>query len=80
MIDDRNRPRFGKITAIYGARNPGLLIYKDELEVWGKRGDINLNVTVDKGDATWKGREGLVPTEVAPSSENAVTVICGPRS
>jgi sulfhydrogenase subunit gamma (sulfur reductase) len=81
MIDERNRYRFGKITVIYGARNPGLLIYKDELEAWGKRDDINLNVTVDKGDATWKGREGFVPTvckEVAPSSENAVTVICGP--
>ena len=66
---------------IYGARNPGLLLYKDELEAWAKRDDINLNVTVDKGDATWKGREGFVPTvckEVAPSSENAVTVICGP--
>lgn len=81
MIHADNRKRFGKITVIYGARNPGLLIYKDELQEWAKRDDINLNVTVDKGDETWKGREGFVPTvckEVAPSSENAVTVICGP--
>ena len=81
MIDERNRYRFGKITVIYGARNPGLLIYKDELDAWAKRDDLSLNVTVDKGDAGWKGREGFVPTvckEVAPSSENAVTVICGP--
>jgi len=81
MIHDDNRKRFGKITVIYGARTPGLLIYKDELAEWQKRSDINLNVTVDKGDASWKGREGFVPTvckEVAPGSENAVTVICGP--
>jgi len=81
MIFEENRKRFGKITVVYGARIPGLLLYKDELEAWGKRGDIDLNVTVDKGDATWKGREGFVPTvckEVAPSKENAVTVICGP--
>ena len=81
MIFEENRKRFGKITVVYGARTPGLLLYKDELEAWGKRGDIDLNVTVDKGDATWKGREGFVPTvckEVAPSRENAVTVICGP--
>ncbi|HOG07305.1 MAG: FAD/NAD(P)-binding protein [Syntrophales bacterium] len=81
MIHDDNRKRFGSITVIYGARTPGLLIYKDELAEWQKRSDINLNVTVDKGDASWKGREGFVPTvckEVAPSSENAVTVICGP--
>ncbi len=81
MIDEKNRSRFGKITVIYGARTPGLLIYKDELAAWAKRTDLSLNVTVDKGDAGWKGREGFVPTvckEVAPSSENAVTVICGP--
>ncbi|NPV03746.1 MAG: FAD/NAD(P)-binding protein [Syntrophaceae bacterium] len=81
MIFEENRKRFGKITVVYGARTPGLLLYKDELEAWGKRGDIDLHVTVDKGDATWKGREGFVPTvckEVAPSKENAVTVICGP--
>jgi sulfhydrogenase subunit gamma (sulfur reductase) len=81
MIHESNRSRFGNITVIYGARSPGLLIYKDELETWGKRSDINLNVTVDKGDESWTGREGFVPTvckEVAPSSENAVTVICGP--
>jgi len=81
MVFEENRKRFGKITVVYGARSPGLLLYKDELEAWAKRGDIDLNVTVDKGDATWKGREGFVPTvckEVAPSKENAVTVICGP--
>ncbi len=81
MLDERNRSRFGKITVIYGARTPGLLIYKDELAEWAKRDDLALYVTVDKGDETWKGREGFVPTvckEVAPSSENAVTVICGP--
>ncbi|MBN2282882.1 MAG: FAD/NAD(P)-binding protein [Deltaproteobacteria bacterium] len=81
MIDDANRSRFQNITVVYGAREPGLLIYKDELAQWEKRDDINLNVTVDKGDETWKGREGFVPTvckEVAPSSENAVAVICGP--
>ena len=81
MIHESNRSRFGNITVIYGARSPGLLIYKDELKAWGERSDINLNVTVDKGDAGWTGREGFVPTvckEVAPSSENAVTVICGP--
>jgi len=81
MIDEKNRSRFGKITVIYGARTPGLLIYKDELAEWAERDDLALHVTVDKGDETWKGREGFVPTvckEVAPSSENAVTVICGP--
>ena len=81
MLDEHNRPRFGDITVVYGARSPGLLIYKDELSEWQKRSDINLNVTVDKGDEFWKGMEGFVPAVcklAAPSCENAVTVICGP--
>lgn len=81
MLHPENRPRFGKITVIYGARNPGLLLYKDELAAWEKRDDIQTIITVDKGDANWKGREGFVPNvckDVAPSPANAVAVICGP--
>jgi len=81
MLHEDNRSRFGKITVVYGAREPGLLIYKDELAAWEKRDDIDMYVTVDKGDEAWTGREGFVPTvckEVGPSSENAVTIICGP--
>ncbi|MCD6153166.1 MAG: FAD/NAD(P)-binding protein [Syntrophobacterales bacterium] len=81
MLHEDNRSRFGNITVVYGAREPGLLIYKDELAGWEKRDDIDMYVTVDKGDETWTGREGFVPTvckEVGPASENAVTIICGP--
>ncbi len=80
-LDEENRSRFEKITVVYGAREPGLLLYKEELALWEKRDDIEMYVTVDKGDADWKGREGFVPAvckEVAPSSENAVALICGP--
>jgi sulfhydrogenase subunit gamma (sulfur reductase) len=81
MLHEDNRARFGDISVIYGARTPGLLCYKEELAAWEKRDDIRMHVTVDKGDETWKGREGFVPTvcrEVAPSPDNTVTVICGP--
>ena len=81
MLHKDNRSRFGEITVIYGARTPGLLLYKDELAAWEKRDDIKTVITVDKGDETWKGRHGFVPAvckEVAPSPKNTVTVICGP--
>jgi NAD(P)H-flavin reductase len=81
MIHEDNRSDFGEITVVYGAREPGLLIYKDELSAWEARDDVDMNVTVDKGDEAWTGREGFVPAvceQVAPSSENAVAVICGP--
>lgn len=81
MLHEDNRSRFGEITVIYGARTPGLLLYKEELAAWEKRDDIKTVITVDKGDADWKGREGFVPSvckEVGPSPENTVAVICGP--
>jgi len=81
LLHDQNRERFKDITVIYGARNPGELIYKYDLEKWGRRSDLNLIITVDKGDAAWTGREGYVPTivkEVAPNSKDAIAAICGP--
>jgi NAD(P)H-flavin reductase len=76
-----NRSRVKEITVVYGARMPGLLLYKNELAEWEKRNDIKLVVTVDWGDKDWTGKVGLVPNvleEVAPNSENTYAVICGP--
>lgn len=81
MLHESNRKRFGKITVVYGARSPGELIYKPELKEWEDSNEIDMNVTVDKGDAGWTGREGFVPTvlqQVAPSSTNAMVLVCGP--
>ncbi|HMK55052.1 MAG TPA: FAD/NAD(P)-binding protein [Dissulfurispiraceae bacterium] len=81
MLDGKNRADFGKITLIYGARTPGMLLYKETLEEWSKRDDISYNVTVDRDAPGWTGRVGFVPAvteQVAPSSENAIAVICGP--
>ncbi|MEW5766852.1 MAG: FAD/NAD(P)-binding protein [bacterium] len=76
-----NRDRFGNITVIYGARTPGMLLYKDQLKEWQDRDDIALNVTVDKEAEGWDGKVGFVPAvtrEVAPSADNAYALVCGP--
>jgi len=81
LLDKKNRADFGKITLIYGARTPGMLLYKETLEEWSKRDDINYNVTVDREAPGWKGIVGFVPAvteKVAPSSTNAIAIICGP--
>jgi NAD(P)H-flavin reductase len=75
------RGDYGDITVIYGARTPGLLLYKDDLKEWEKRSDLNLIQTIDKEVEGWRGRVGFVPQvtkEVAPSSMNAYAVVCGP--
>ena len=81
LLHEKNRPQFKDITVLYGARSPGELIYKSELKQWKERDDINVHITVDKGDENWKGRVGLVPNvlkEVAPSSKNGIALVCGP--
>jgi NAD(P)H-flavin reductase len=81
LLHPEHRAMVKGITIIYGARMPGLLLYKEELLQWEKRSDVKLVVTVDMGDKDWKGKVGLVPNvleEVAPSSEDAYAVICGP--
>jgi len=32
------------IHVVYGARSPGMLLYKDELAAWAERDDINMNI------------------------------------
>ncbi len=81
MLDPQNRSRFGEITVIYGARRPGLLLYKETLKEWESKQDIQTHFTVDAGEEGWKGRVGFVPAvteEVAPSSKEAFAIVCGP--
>ena len=81
ILHQENRGRFGDVIVIYGARSPGLLLYKDELKEWEARPDLNLHLTVDREDKGWRGKVGVVPDvikEVAPRPENAYAVVCGP--
>ncbi|MDO8715553.1 MAG: FAD/NAD(P)-binding protein [Dehalococcoidales bacterium] len=80
-ILDTGRDQFGKITVLYGARNPGLLLYKDELKEWSIRKDINLVLTIDKEAEGWTGKVGLLPNvlkEMAPASQDTYALVCGP--
>ena len=81
ILHDANRAKFGALTLVYGARSPGELLYKDELEQWQGRDDIKTHITVDKADENWKGQEGFVPAvleQVAPSSKDSIALVCGP--
>ncbi len=77
----RHRGDYGRITVIYGARTPGMLLYRDELEQWQAMDDVDMHVTIDREAPGWDGLVGFVPTiagQVAPSPENAAALICGP--
>ncbi|MFH1231629.1 MAG: FAD/NAD(P)-binding protein [Planctomycetota bacterium] len=77
------RDQFSDITIVYGARTVPDLVYKQEIKEWEKRSDIRLVKTVDPGCDTegWDGKVCLAPIafgDVAPSSTNAVGLVCGP--
>jgi len=81
MLDPANRGRFGKITAVYGAREPGELLYKKSIAEWVARPDIDFISTIDRQKDGWEGRVGLVPNvvkDLAPSAENTLAIVCGP--
>jgi len=77
------REKFGKVSIYYGARTVADLVYKEELENWKQRDDVDLFLTVDPGGETkeWKDNVGFVPTIIEqnlPSSENAIAIVAGP--
>ncbi|WP_082863632.1 FAD/NAD(P)-binding protein [Thermodesulfatator autotrophicus] len=76
-----NQADYGEITLIYGARNPGLLLYKEELKSWQERKDLKIYLTIDREAPHWEGLVGFVPQiteKVAPQGKNAVALVCGP--
>jgi sulfhydrogenase subunit gamma (sulfur reductase) len=83
MLDPKNRPKFGDIHVVYGARTPGMLLYRDELAEWEARSDINVHITVDSTtDPDWRYNVGFVPAiteqKAPPADENTYAIICGP--
>ena len=79
VLDER--AKFGRVIILYGARNPSELLFKNELAEWAKREDIELFVTVDRGDASWTGNTGVITTlfkHVTINPRNTIGVTCGP--
>jgi len=82
MLHPGNRDRFKDITVVYGARSPGLLLYRQELAEWERRDDIDVHITVDAtDDPDWPYNVGFVPTiteKNITTSENSYALVCGP--
>lgn len=76
-----HRADYGKVTIIYGARSPADLLYPSEHEAWREK-DVEVLVTVDRGDETWKGQVGVVPMlfyRVRVQPEKSLILTCGPE-
>ena len=77
-----NRDDYGKLTILWAARNPSLLIFTEEYDSWRAAPRTQLHLTVDNRPPEWRdGNEGLITTlleNIAPKPDNAVTITCGP--
>jgi len=79
VLDDRSN--YGRIIILYGDRQPAEMLFKDELQEWATREDVELHVTVDKADEKWKGNVGVITTlfsDIQVSPRNTVAITCGP--
>lgn len=68
-----------KAQIFYGARCPDEMLFRHEYEQWRKR-NIQIELTVDKECANWKGGVGLVTVlfDKIEIIQNSVAFICGP--
>ncbi len=77
-----NRDDYGKLTILWAARRPDLLIFTHEYDLWRAAPRTELHLTVDQRPPDWReGNEGLITTlleNVNLKSENAVSITCGP--
>jgi NAD(P)H-flavin reductase len=76
------RERYGNVSLLYGARTPGDLVYRRELERWRGRLDFEVAVTVDRATAEWRGNVGVVTTLIPRARfdpARTVALVCGPE-
>jgi NAD(P)H-flavin reductase len=75
-----NRKQYGKISLLYGSKNPIEILFKKEIKAWSRKG-VEVILTVDMKDKNWEGNAGLVTEhigKVKADFKNTFAYICGP--
>jgi NAD(P)H-flavin reductase len=77
-----HRTQFGVVTLLYGARRPEDILYPSEVAHWRQSLEINVALTVDHADASWRGRVGVVTQLIDQAQfqpQNTLAMVCGPE-
>ncbi len=77
-----HRSRYENVTLLYGARSPRELLFASQLQEWRSRFDFEVFITVDHGDAVWRGPVGVVTSLIDRAlfdPETALAFVCGPE-
>ena len=78
----KRRQEYGDVVLLYGSRTPADLVFRREVERWRSRFDVEVDVTVDRGEDGWRGNVGVVPKLIASARFDptaALAMICGPE-
>ncbi len=76
-----NIKHYKKIYIRYGARTPQDIVYKKLIPEWQKIDKVDILLTVDRGDDSWKGKVGVITVildEIPVNVNSAPTIVCGP--
>ncbi|MGP0031476.1 MAG: FAD/NAD(P)-binding protein [Acidimicrobiales bacterium] len=71
----------GRVFVLAGAREPGQIIFDDDLRAWERDGAV-VAVTVDMGAPSWTGPVGLVTSlldEAGFDPATSTALVCGPE-
>ncbi len=77
-----NRDHYERVVLLYGARTPGDVLYRKQLEQWRAHFDLDVYVTVDRATGNWRSSVGLVTQLIirAPfDPTNTIAMVCGPE-
>jgi len=77
-----HREAYGKLVLLYGARTPDDILFREELENWRARFDLEVFVAVDRGTSEWRGNVGVVTTLIMKAGfdpTNTIAMIVGPE-
>ncbi len=76
--------RSGEFKKLYfcgGCKSAQDMVYRQEFEQWAERPDLDVRLTVDVGDASWKWHVGLVTTllhDIEMDCTKGMAILCGP--
>ncbi|MBC7286564.1 MAG: FAD/NAD(P)-binding protein [Armatimonadetes bacterium] len=75
------RSAYDRVVIFAGFKTPGEILFRDELQQWKERGDLEVYVTIDRPHPDWDGHVGVITTlfpEVRLDAPRTRVVVCGP--
>jgi NAD(P)H-flavin reductase len=76
-----NREAFGEVVILCGAKTPEELLFREEMDQWVAREDVECLVTVDRQAEGWRGHVGVITTLfplVKLDPRSTFVAMCGP--